>query len=883
MSLKPSRFFILIFASAGYVLAGDTVSADYSKAGFPFLEKHCTECHGDKVKKSGLSLLSYRDEAAVLKDRAVWKTALTMVLSGEMPPEKKPRPDPAEVAAFTRSVEALFEKGDRTAKAKGENGAGNGAGRVAMHRLNRNEYNNTVRDLLSIDFNAAEDFPVDEVGHGFDNISDVQWISPVHMERYLAAAESVAQRAIAIDPPKPPRRQQNARFLEPAGPSAPRDKFRMISMDGIPTAISSGPLNTPYKTIADGEYVFKARLYALPGSEKPPQKPAGKAPGGFFSSLVKKPETAKLPAQGFFGSIATRFAQKAGAGVVTAKEAPRAPLGFFGGMGEQAHKPAAKFDKTVRVAMLGCGASVPKPVSDDEAAKLAGVAVRNLRPFQILKIVEVKARNERDAEVIDFKIPRNFGLQRIAVAIVKPRDGGPPPRLYVEWLALEGPLDTRPPFQKKYMTCPPDMPRENFTREMLNQFVSKAYRRPAKPDEIERFVKLIDGFVARNEKWEAGVQLAIQMVLASPKFLFRPELEPETSGAGPQPLNDYELASRLSYFLWSSMPDDELFTLAAKKELSANLEVQVKRMLKDPKSKALTENFALQWLQLRRLNNVTPDAKAFPQFARVKPFMLEESTLFLDAIIKEDRSILDIIDGNFTFLNETLARHYGIVDSVGNRSGQKNPKPGGKSIQGFQFQRVELGENSQRGGLLTHASFLTVTSNPTRTSPVKRGKWVLDQLLGTPPPPPPPDVPDLDNTKELTGTLRQRMEQHRENPNCANCHARMDPIGFAFENYDAIGQYRTQDGGQNIDASGTLPGGQSFTGAAGLKEVLKKKKDLFSRCLTEKMLTFALGRGVEVYDNGSINRILEAMARDDYRFSTLVTEIAKSDAFRMRK
>ncbi|HLX61392.1 MAG TPA: DUF1592 domain-containing protein [Planctomycetota bacterium] len=805
-------------------LCSDTPT--YSKDGFPFLEKHCTECHGDKVKKSGLTFLPYKDEAAVLKDRAIWKTALTMVVSGEMPPDKKPRPNPDEIAAFTRAVSTVFQTGDRNAKTD--------AGSVAMHRLNRAEYNNTVRDLVNLDFNPAEDFPADEVGHGFDNISDVQWISPVHMERYLAAAESIAQRVIILDPPKAPHRQQSGQFLEPAGRDVPKDKYRHISADKPDNPIATGPLHTPYRTNPESEYIFKAKLYAIPNEPKP----AVAKSASFFQFVDLKKLTAALDSK--------------------------------------------TFDKTIRVAMLGCGANVPNPATDAEAAQLFGVAVKNLRPFQILKIVEIKGRGVYGSDFIEAKIPKNFGLQRVALAIVKPADGGPIPHVYVEWLGLDGPLDTRTSFQKKYLTCPDGTPRAQFTRDFLAKFIARAFRRPAKPDEIERYTKIVDSVVTAGDKWEAGVQQAIQIILSSPKFIFRPELENGGVGAGNQPISEFELASRLSYFLWSSMPDEELLALAEKNELSANLDAQVRRMLKDPKSRALTENFALQWLQLRRLNNSAPDPKLFAFFARLRPAMLEESTLFLDAIIHEDRSILDIIDGNFTFLNDTLARHYGMVDTAGNLKGEKTPRPGGKPI-GFQFQRVELGEKSQRGGLLTQASFLTVTSNPTRTSPVKRGRWVLDQLLGTPPPPPPPDVPALDNAKELTGTLRQRMEQHRADPNCAACHARMDPIGFAFENYDAIGAYRSQDAGQNIDASGELPGGQKFDGPSGLKEVLKKKKDLFCRCMAEKMMTYALGRGIEVYDSGSITRIVDALAKDNYRFSTLAVEIAKSDQFRMRK
>jgi hypothetical protein len=332
------------------------------------------------------------------------------------------------------------------------------------------------------------------------------------------------------------------------------------------------------------------------------------------------------------------------------------------------------------------------------------------------------------------------------------------------------------------------------------------------------------------------------------------------------------------------MPDDELFALAGRKQLTANLDAQVTRMLKDPRSKALIDNFAMQWLQLRTLRNFSPDPRLFPRFdEELRAAMYKETELFFDAVIHEDRSILDFLDADYTFLNRRLAEHYGIADTNGNLVGQKPTRPEGDRIWRDRFVRVQL-QGGERGGLLTQASVLAVTSNPTRTSPVKRGRWVLEQLLGTPPPPPPPNVPPLEDSKrQLTGSLRQRMTQHMTDPACANCHARMDPIGFGLENFDAVGGFRTKDDGFAIDPSGTLPDGKSFKGPADLKQILKAKKELFSRCLTEKMLTYALGRGVEYYDRPTVERVNAALARKDYRFSTLVTEIVKSDPFRLRR
>jgi hypothetical protein len=428
-------------------------------------------------------------------------------------------------------------------------------------------------------------------------------------------------------------------------------------------------------------------------------------------------------------------------------------------------------------------------------------------------------------------------------------------------------------------------PKEVQTKEILAAFAGRAYRRPVTPAELSR----LTGFVEQNEKsglkWEAALGLAFQAILTSPKFLFRVELDDRPEAAEPHAITEHQLASRLSYFLWASAPDDELLGLAAKGQLAANLEAQVRRMLKDPRSRELVDSFAMQWLQLKRISFVAPDGGLFPAFnQRLRGSMLRETELFIDAVIREDRSVLDLIAADYTFLDERLARHYGIADTAGNRAYQKPTKPGGQPIRGDQFVRVSL-QDGERGGLLAQASVLTVTSNPTRTSPVKRGRWVLEQILGEPPPPPPPDVPELVETPAAkeSGSLKQRMEQHRADPKCANCHTRMDAIGFALENYNAIGAWRTTDGKFPIDASGKFPDGAEFKGPADLRKVLLDRKDLFVRCLIEKLMIYGLGRGIEPYDDPSIRQIQAALAKDGNKFSRLVIEIVKSPPFRMRR
>jgi hypothetical protein len=401
--------------------------------------------------------------------------------------------------------------------------------------------------------------------------------------------------------------------------------------------------------------------------------------------------------------------------------------------------------------------------------------------------------------------------------------------------------------------------------------------------------EFVEQAIEGGDKWEGAMQMAIQATLCSPKFLFRVELDDRPENGEIEKLDEFQLASRLSYFLWSTMPDDTLLDLAASGKLTANLDAQVRRMLDDEKARALVQQFAVQWLQIQRLASFSPDAKLFPSFdEKLRQAMLKETELFFESVVKEDRSILDLLDADYTFLNEPLARHYGIVDTNGNRAGQppsdSKGKPKGEPIRGESFQRVTL-QDKQRGGLLTQASILTVTSNPTRTSPVKRGRWVLEQILGAPPPPPPPNVPELPEGEQAKtgGTLKERLEIHRQNPSCANCHAKMDPIGFSLENYDAVGAYRVKDGQFDIDPSGEFADGKSVRGPEGLKAVLLEKQTEFVRCLVEKLMIYALGRGLEYYDRPAVERIVQRLEKHDYRFSVLVTAIAESDPFRFRR
>ncbi len=412
---------------------------------------------------------------------------------------------------------------------------------------------------------------------------------------------------------------------------------------------------------------------------------------------------------------------------------------------------------------------------------------------------------------------------------------------------------------------------EESARQILERFATRAYRRSLRRDEIERLLRFVRMAEKNGDGFATGINLAVQAVLVSPHFLFHVEMDRLPNDARAiHPITDFELASRLSYFLWSSMPDEELFKLARDKTLHKPdvLEKQVRRMLKNARSHALVDNFAGQWLQLRSLKEFKPDPDLFPRFdEKLRAAMLKETELFFENIVREDRGIGEFIDADYTFVNERLAKHYGI-----------------SGIKGEEFRRVSL-TGTPRGGILTQAAVLSVTSNPTRTSPVKRGKWILENILGTPPPPPPAGVEELKEDKEsvLSGSLRQRMEQHRANPNCATCHQRMDPLGFGFENFDAIGGWRDREGKHAINPAGVLPNGQSFKGPVELRAILKTRREAFARCLAEKLLTYALGRGVERYDRCALDEIVKSAAKEDFKFSRLTIDIVNSDPFQKRR
>lgn len=804
MTFASRCFFLLLISltASHSVLAADAPpepAPDFAAGGIAFLKTHCIACHGGDDPAAELSLVPFDSAEVIVKSRKAWDAVLRVIDNGEMPPADRPQPSPADVDAFTGLIREIFNHADRNAKPD--------PGRVTMRRLNRTEYRNTIRDLVGVDFDPTADFPSDDIGYGFDNIGDVLSISPVLMERYLAAADSIMSRAIVPNPPAVIKRHLGSTYTEPASSESGGlvvNGYRPMRSSGE-RPIDVGPVNTSYKWDSEGDYKFRTKVY---------------------------------------------------------KE--------------------SEGDKPLRVTILVSGKELADRSPDEQLDQLLGNVPR---PAKILKTFEVTATEAAKAEVLEVDVPAIAGRERMLVAIDKVTGDQPPTTLWIEHLALDGPLDTRPASQRRLLAVDPTRPATEQTADVLGRFLRRAFRRDPLPEEVERLSKLVADMMAGGESWESGMQVAMQAVLCSPKFLFRVELDSNPSDPTPRPLDDFQLASRLSYFIWNTMPDDELLDVAGRGELVAQLDQQVKRMLADKRAAALVDSFAMQWLQLRRIESIAPDMARFPSFnAKLRDAMVRETELLFEAVVNEDRSILDLIGADFTHLNEPLARHYGIVDTEGNLQGQAVVRPGGQAIKGDEFVRVSLGD-SPRGGLLGQASLLTVTSNPTRTSPVKRGRWVLEQLLGAPPPPAPPNVPELEEEGEAAagGSLRERMEQHRKNPACANCHAKMDPIGFALENFDAIGAYRTKDGEHEIDASGEFADGTKVDGPKELRSLILQRRDDFTRCLVEKMLTYAIGRGIEYYDRPVVERIVREMPEGDYKFSQLVTKIVKSEAFLQRR
>ena len=713
----------------------------------------------------------------VADDAAVWEKVVKKLRTGAMPPPGALRPDSATYGSFATYVETKL---DHAAVAQPNPGA------PPIHRLNRAEYINSIRDLLAIETDAVDIatlLPGDDSGYGFDNIGEVLSVSPLLMEKYMSAARKISRLAVG----------DTAIRRDFVTYDVPRFLLQNDRMsEGLPFG-SRGGIAVRHYFPVDGEYVIRIHLKTNYHGQ----------------SILGLAEENQVDLR-LDGSRIRTFT--------------------IGG-------PNSRPELEVRI-----------PVK----AGTRQVGVNFLSRKRAVEDVWAPRFSSTEVEADD-----EPAVGRVTV-------DGP--------YNTTGPGDT--PSRRKIFVCRPssNADQEACAGRILAGLARQAYRRPITEREIPSLLGPFRIGVTEGG-FEAGIQMALQRILVSPEFLFRIERDPAGIAPGtPYRISDLELASRLSFFLWSSLPDDELLTLAERGQLrtAAVLDQQVKRMLADPRSKALVENFAGQWLYLRNVRSAFPDLVEYPDFdVNLREALQKETELFFESTLRENQSVLDLLNANYTFLNERLARHYGIPN-----------------VYGSHFRRVTLNDENRKG-LLGHGSILMITSYANRTSPTIRGKWILDNLLGAPPPPPPPDVPSLkdrsDDGKILS--MREQLEQHRTNSACAVCHRMMDPLGFALENFDAIGTWRNVSGPNKtpIDSSGVLPDGATFDGPAGLRKILASRPEQFATTVTEKLLTYALGRGLEYYDAPAVRKIVRDAAGSDYYWSALFLGIVKSDPFQMRR
>ncbi|MBL8220136.1 MAG: DUF1592 domain-containing protein [Bryobacterales bacterium] len=777
---------------------------------FAYVEKSCAGCHNGSVKSGDIDLKSLHSAKTFDEDREIWEKVVEKLKLGQMPPPGIPKPEWKATKAVTEWLEGEFARQDRTAKPD--------PGRVTARRLNRAEYNNTIRDLLGIDIRPADNFPADTPAFGFDNISDALGLSPALLENYIDAAErSVRAALFGPEKRKPAAVHYSApvRINDSRGTrSLPKDLSR-YDETGLSTLHSA---HFVHRFPVDAEYNFRLVLNGHRPNQSEPARPALYIDGKF----IKEWEVDATDLEGQIVEVRAR---------VTAGE----------------HLLSATYHKNYHGLPPQYGGPDPSKRPPEALinprGKLSEKDIETLRKYGTrIKTDGIETRIDNRYEAIDI--------------------GGP----------FEQTMGAPAESLKRIFVCGHTTGKhvDACARKVVSHFASRAYRRPATAKEVDQALGFLLLARKQGDSFEEGIATALQSILVSPQFLYRIEREPSAvAGRNAVPVNAYELASRLSYFLWSSTPDEELLRLAGEGKLRqpAVLEAQVKRMLRDGRSSALVENFAGQWLQFKNIDVVRPDPQKFPMFDdALRLAMRRETELFLEHIVREDRSVLDLLDANYTFVNERLARFYGI-----------------DGVTGPEFRKVDVSGTNRGGGVLAHASVLTVSSYSTRTSPVIRGKWIMENLLNAPPPAPPPGVPPLDEAKAGGGTLRQQMEEHRKNPACASCHSRLDPLGFSLENYDAIGKFRAQEGGAEIDASGSMPNGSIVRGPGDLKKILLERQDDFVECLAEKMLTYSIGRGLQHFDLPAVRQIRRETAENGYRFSALTLAIVNSVPFQMRR
>lgn len=740
----------------------------------PLVQKYCFECHGEGKKKAGVNFDGPGTIEHVLEMAMDWESAVTVLNDRLMPPEDKPQPSQHEILTIQQWVDDALDYYPSDAEPD--------PGWFTIHRLNRSEYRNTLRDLLGIDpaeHDLAENLPPDNTGYGFDNNADVLSMSPLQLEKYLDAAE----RAIAL-------------------------------------ALGEGPIDTGPR-----------KVDRLRGQ--------GQKDNDF------------------------RASDRGGVGLYTNGRV----------WAEHSFPYAGKYEIEIEAygtRAEGEGPRVIARLNDDELSR-AEVTGSESRPMMLRFPVEVDAGRHTISlqytnNLVTDREDRNLFVYSIKVS---------GPAVVPQTSAYDEIFFIKPNADDAGNRLPDAVGSRRVTesqaaRQIIERFANRAFRRPARSSEVVGLLGLYRASREAGDTYEQAVKLALTATLVSPNFLYRAVDNPRSSDRSvTYELDNYELASRLSYFLWSSMPDARLLELAGQGKLTedATLRAEVRRMSADPKASALVENFAGQWLLLRNLDGKPMDADRFPEYTpQLRSAMLREAELFFEDVLKNDRSVMNFLSSDYTFLNQVLAEHYGI-----------------EGVRGEGFSRVSLPADSPRGGVLTMAATLTVTSHPTRTSPVLRGNYVLDQLLGAAPPPPPPDVPPLEEATEHVGeaaSLREQLAAHVADPNCAVCHKRLDPIGLAMENFTATGAWRDFEAGKPIDASATLPNGESFDGPVQLKKILLQRQDQFIDNLSRKMLTYAIGRGIEPFDRPTIQDLTRQVESNNYKMSALIEAIVLSDSFR---
>lgn len=767
----------LIGCAVGSASAAPGVEAGYGKEIVPLLENYCFKCHGEGTSKGDFSMDEFKDLPSHLKDKKHWLSIWRNVRSQIMPPSEEDQPSAEE----RRKLLAWIEK-----DVFNLDPANPDPGRVTIRRLNRNEYQNAVYDLLGVEYDTSEIFPADDTGYGFDNIGDVLSISPLLMEKYITAADEVVALALP----------------EGAAAQAPR-----VEIDGADFKVSGNPrVNGRWLPFAGAQTVVLDQEIQWDGDYQ----------------------------------IRVEYSIMGGVEATT----------------DEATMTVAASGKSVGEASLG---------------------------WDQRRVIDLTG-----------KVALQKGKQTLEIGIRpsrRPANGEEDLFLRVQRVIVSGPLKGKQhEYPKGYRMIFVDGPAPDdqkasdlYARKIMRSFVSRAFRKPLDDLTINRLVTIVKEISRQPGKdFQDGIKAAIATCLTSPRFLFRVEFQPEPDNpAKVVPLDEYSLASRLSFFIWGSVPDDELLSLAFNKKLRVNLTQQVDRMLDDPRSQRLVRNFVGQWLQTRDVDTVAISARTILGMnsnreaahvfdPRLRIDMRMETDLLFDFILRKNRPLEEIISARYSFLNERLAKFYGIA-----------------GVQGEEFRPVDLTEHPERGGVLGQGSFLLVTSNPTRTSAVKRGLFVLENFLGTPPPPPPPGIPALEAAAPAGNahpTQREMMEIHRKKPECRSCHARMDPIGLGLENYNALGQFRSREHGKVIDTSGQLVTGEKFTDAATLKRILAvQRKQDFYRCFTEKLLTFAIGRGMEIYDATTVDQLTQRLAKNQGSMRDLIHGIIGSAPFQMRR